>query len=263
MSRFAAFLDSAVGEALIATERNVLERLLPSLLRYNLLQLSVQRGESLCDESRLGQYLRMGFAPAADSDNDDSIWADYQAFPVASDCFDTVLLHHVLEFASDPHQVLREASRVLTEGGNLLVVGCNPMSLWTPYRRFWEWRHATALGQQPVAAGRLAEWFSLLDFDVLHSQSYFYRPPVSRRLWLDKLTGIENVGERFRLPGGMVYVMLARKRAAPMNPLYDAWLPGLRRGKVSGAQANTVCRRSVQYDLAHTVASTDNDESKE
>ena len=39
--------------------------------------------------------------------------ADHGAIPLQSACADLVVLPHVLEFSSNPHQVLREVSRIL------------------------------------------------------------------------------------------------------------------------------------------------------
>ncbi|MFM1760358.1 MAG: hypothetical protein RLY75_1629, partial [Pseudomonadota bacterium] len=50
--------------------------------------------------------------------------------PFASESIDLLVLPHVLEFAADPHQILREAERVLRPEGRLIISGFNPASLW-------------------------------------------------------------------------------------------------------------------------------------
>jgi len=55
---------------------------------------------------------------------------DYTALPFAAASIDLVLLPHVLEFASNPHQVLREVERVLVPEGQVVIAGFNPISLF-------------------------------------------------------------------------------------------------------------------------------------
>ena len=50
--------------------------------------------------------------------------------PFQSDTMDMVVLVHSLEFGSNPHRVLREAERVLSPEGHLLVLSFNLFSLW-------------------------------------------------------------------------------------------------------------------------------------
>ncbi|MBT8148502.1 MAG: class I SAM-dependent methyltransferase, partial [Gammaproteobacteria bacterium] len=212
MSAFEACLESELGQAILAAEREQIARILPQLVGYNCLQLSVQRAATLCDGSRFGHLIKMGYAPSTDSQQQDGVWADYEALPVASDCVDVALLHHVLEFAAQPHQLLREATRTLTAGGHLLIAGFNPFSAWPLWQRYFQWRHlpqgaaaALAPGKRamrvmhkepaaqrgaklaPIRQGRLAEWLSVLNFDVLQQTKFFLRPPLNSTRWLDKL----------------------------------------------------------------------------
>ena len=50
--------------------------------------------------------------------------------PLASHSMDLVVLPHVLEFSEHPHQILREAERVLRPEGQIVISGFNPLSLW-------------------------------------------------------------------------------------------------------------------------------------
>ena len=54
--------------------------------------------------------------------------AEPDALPVCANSVDAVLLSHCLEFAADPHHVVREAHRVLLSDGYLLLTGVNPYS---------------------------------------------------------------------------------------------------------------------------------------
>src|ERR1035437_4779500 len=56
--------------------------------------------------------------------------ASPHSLPFANASVDLVILPHVLEFHSSPHQILREVERILVPEGSVMVTGFNPFSLW-------------------------------------------------------------------------------------------------------------------------------------
>ena len=56
--------------------------------------------------------------------------ADPLQLPLASQSVDLVVLPHVLECHPNPHEVLREAERVLMPEGQVVISGFNTASLW-------------------------------------------------------------------------------------------------------------------------------------
>ena len=68
--------------------------------------------------------------PAAPALRPVSLTCDFTELPFASHSLDLVVLPHVLEFSTDPHQVLREVERVLIPEGQVIICGFNPTSLW-------------------------------------------------------------------------------------------------------------------------------------
>jgi hypothetical protein len=70
------------------------------------------------------------------------------ALALQSDSVDVLLLPHTLEFASDPHEVLREAVRVLAGEGELVVLGFEPLGGWSL-------RHAFTRGGFPPGMASL------------------------------------------------------------------------------------------------------------
>ncbi len=47
---------------------------------------------------------------------------DFNDLPIDNSSFDTLILHQVLHYAQNPQRVIKEASRVLSEGGRLMIV---------------------------------------------------------------------------------------------------------------------------------------------
>lgn len=224
MRQFNVFLQTDLGVALMAEQQTVLNHYLPSLAGYNLLQLSVQQGRQLVPDVSVGQYLQLGFAPLDSSVPKDTVMADYQHLPLAKDCIDTIILHHVLDFSTDPQQLLREADRTLQDGGHLAIIGFNPLSSWSLYRRYGRWLKPALPEHRPIRSARLADWLSVLNYQVLHQSCFFHRPTINHRGSLEAMKFFEPVGRVCRLPFGQLYFILAKKRVVPVNPLHSSWL---------------------------------------
>ncbi|MEN9704841.1 MAG: hypothetical protein RLZZ393_720 [Pseudomonadota bacterium] len=112
------------------------------------------------------------------------------ALPLQSHGVDAVLLPHTLEFAADPQSVIREAHRVLTGEGQLLIVGFRPWSLWGLRALF---RRGLPEGfRQVLPERRVRDWLSVLGFELLAPGGP-------------------------RPPGG--YLIRARKRLYTMTPI--------------------------------------------
>lgn len=234
MSDYSHLLDTPLGQALLYEEKQLLQSVFTRLVGCNCLQLSAGKGLELCNTEAVGQALTMGYGPGRDGD--DQFWADYQSFPVAHDCIDIVLLHHVLEYSSDPTEVLREADRTLTAGGYLLVLGFNPLSAWPVYQTYWRKKYKLpAHAGKLIPAGRLEDWLTALNYEVLKKRRLFSRFPVNNELWLKRTQGIERLARYCRHPFGVLNFTLARKKTVPLNPVFNHW-----RQAALGAKSPTV-----------------------
>ncbi len=59
-----------------------------------------------------------------------TVWCDLLDLPFEAQSVDLLVMPHTLEFARDPHRLLREAERVLVPEGQLIILGFNSLSLW-------------------------------------------------------------------------------------------------------------------------------------
>lgn len=147
-----------------------------------------------------------------------------EALPFKSNSLDTLLLCHVLEFTTEPHQVLREAKRVLVGDGTLIICCFSPWSLWG-LRRLFSFKNTRPWNGHFFGKSRIKDWLSLLNFDVLACDKLMFRPPLKTEKWLSKVTKLETIGHRFWPVFSGVKILVATKRTVPLTPIAQRWRP--------------------------------------
>ena len=86
--------------------------------------------------------------------------------PIMTDSIDMVILPHMLEFAKDQHQLLREIERVLKPEGKLTILAFNPWNLWVRYQFFRVKEKNDRIGKNLVNRLKILDWLKLLNFEV-------------------------------------------------------------------------------------------------
>ena len=148
-----------------------------------------------------------------------------EELPFASQSIDLLVLPHALEFADDPHEVLREVERVLMPEGQLVISGFNPVSLWGARQMIGRTFDAPFLPRegQFLALPRLKDWLKLLGFEVNRGHFGRYRPPFKAEAWQSRLAFMERAGSRWWPFCGAVYMVHAIKRVQGMRLIGPAW----------------------------------------
>ena len=143
------------------------------------------------------------------------------SLPIESHAVDVVILPHVLEFESQPHEALREASRVLVPEGSLLILGFNPLSV-IGLRRAFRYRAAVApwCGTY-FGAGRLRDWLTLLGFDIVDQRPCFSSHHGNRPWRAGRRSLIEWVPPAL----ASARLILAKKRVNAMLVMRSRWKP--------------------------------------
>ena len=126
--------------------------------------------------------------------------------PVASQTLDLLLLPHVLEFSAHPHQILREAERVLMPEGSLIISGFNPYSLWGLWRMLpYNDREYPWCGRF-ISLSRIKDWLALLGLEVVGGRMCCYEPPFRQEPCSESSTSwktLETAGGR--MAGGVYF----------------------------------------------------------
>lgn len=194
--------------------RSVVRNFLDTSFGYHILQLGVTGGDPLCQESPINHRIYCSGSPGAGVE----LVADADELPLESDSVDTIIAHHCLEFADDPHQVLREIHRVLTPQGRLLLIGFNPYSFQGINTRV-RGLLGNALWSQhrPVGENRMTDWLHLLGCEVLDCVRLYGLPPLGGDRLRRYMIRCDAWSTRHNLPVGGVYILHATKNIAGVN----------------------------------------------
>ena len=149
--------------------------------------------------------------------------ADALQLPLASQSVDLVALPHVLESHHNPHDVLREAERVLMPEGHLVISGFNPASLWRLKQVFFPERSNSPWDARFIGVLRLRDWLRVLGFELNGGKFGLYVPPVRQKRWIERLAFMEKAGARWWPIAGALYVVRAVKRVHGMRLVTPAW----------------------------------------
>lgn len=151
------------------------------------------------------------------------VTADPLQLPIASQSVDLLVLPHALEFSPDPHQVLREAERVLMPEGQLVISGFNTLSFWGLKQSLSGRNAAYPWNARMIGLLRLKDWLKLLGFELNGGKFGCYAPPFTQQKWLSRFDFMEKAGARWWPIAGGVYVVRAVKRTAGMRLVTPAW----------------------------------------
>ena len=216
----ADWLSTGLGRQLLAAEGELLRGLLDDVFGLQLVQLGTWgASRELLSQSRTQRQTVIAPASARVSGFEVDVVAELSRLPVQTATVDAVLLPHTLEFAADPHAIVREADRVLSGEGQLIVLGFRPASLWGLRSHASQQGYPPGL-QQMLGMGRVRDWLELLGYEVVLQRRYLYSRPWG--------TGAGSGGEGSRrilrrglfnpLPAA-AWLLKARKHVYRMIPL--------------------------------------------
>lgn len=199
--------DSPYAAHYFEQERPYLSAGLKQAVGPKALQVGTQIEQSLIDDLDLPFLLRT----SQQSSNPAEVRADPAFLPFEPDSFAMVILPHVLERHSLPHQVLREAHRILMSEGHIVLTGFNPASLAGTQRLL---RPNAVLSGRYYSVQRVVDWLQLLGFEIVASAMYQYAPLLKSPRLRRGFGFLESVGDRWLPMFGGGYMITAKKRDA-------------------------------------------------
>lgn len=249
VDELSAWFKTALGRAILSAQKKILARELHNLFGYHLMQLSVVPETRLFSASRINHCFSLAPKEGASRKKISGV-SDFDALPLPDECVDVCVLHHVLDFAEYPQQVLKEAARVTIPNGYIVLLGFNPLSLRglskLPMQFFSRkaiWHH------NDLRPARVQDWLGFLDFSLAPASYSYFNFPINSKKYLRNTHFSFRWGWSQKLPFGAVYCMVARKDKLAMTPLRPAWEPA-----PAIVQPAAVSRRAVNAASSHSSA---------
>ena len=209
------WFTTPLGQYLLAQERAYLDEVTPDIFGFHAIQLGMPDVD-LLRENRITHKLRVARGGA-------DVFANCHELPFATQSIDLAVLPHVLEFAEEPHAILREVDRVMMPEGRLLIVGFNPWSLWGLRSALGFSRDQHPWNGRFLSLLRVKDWLALLGFDVSAGRLIGYAPPFDSEKLRRRFGFMEPAGDRWWAVGGAVYMLQAIKRVRGMRLITPAW----------------------------------------
>jgi SAM-dependent methyltransferase len=223
-----AWLQTPPGAYVRAWEQACLDEMVADIFGFNAVQIGLPQIDALAANRMPNKWLadNRGRPTVQEaSGRRFTVAFDSAELPFASQSLDLVVLPHVLEFAAEPHQVLREVERVLMPEGRVIVCGFNPASLWG-LRQFTGrlvGSHYLPAAGEFISMPRIKDWLKLLNMGVSHSHFGCYAPACRTEKWLARYHFMDSAGQRYWPYFGAVYMVQAIKRVKGMRLIGPAW----------------------------------------
>ncbi len=229
LAALAAWYESPLGQAALQEQQHILRDELSCLFGYHLMELSIVPYERLSEHSRINHRFSLSPVHVPPPPSDDASLRDVQglseldALPLADESIDVTILHHVLEFSPNPHQVLKEAARVTVPRGHVIIFAFNPFSLAGLMQMGAQFYSKRPIWQRrALRAGRIRDWLEFLDFSCLSLRFLGRNLPINHSRYLNSSRFVDRIFSR-SIPLGSMYYIVARKDKAGLQPIKPAW----------------------------------------
>ena len=216
-----AWSQSSVGTQNLHQLQTQLDSILPPLFGYHAVNIcNFCQDQDLLRASRINHKYTLDIQPTFGN-----LCALPGSLPFAADSVDLILLSHVLEYASEPHKVLREVERILVPEGHLIIIGFNPVSFYGLWRMIAGWSNRVPWCGHFYTTAKLKDWLSLLGLETMTCEYLVFRPPIRQLNVYNRLVIYEDLGAKIFPVIGGIYLLLAQKQLATLTPIKPRWRP--------------------------------------
>lgn len=253
-SSWEKWLQSPPGRYVLGWEQQCLDQIVADVFGFHAVQIGLPQLNGL-RENRMPMHALLTHA----NDNRELIsqfnWHPIEGnsceMPFASESIDLIVLPHVLEFATDPHQILREVDRVLRPEGRVVISGFNPASLWGAKQYLSRLIGNPYLPRdgQFISLIRIKDWLQLLNYSLDRGHFGCYKFPLQSESAMGRMDFLEPMGNRWWPIFGAVFIVSAFKRQQGMRligQVQKARIPNL-------TQLSPVAERNKLMAITDTV----------
>lgn len=174
--------------------------------------------------------------------------AESSQLPFANNSIDAFVLAHELDFAQDPHQIMREVDRCIVPDGHVAIVGFNPVSLpgclkWLPLNSARHLQSANFFSPH-----RIKDWLSLLGYQIIEEQFYLHSSFVFETS-LDVDGRWAGFAQKYLPLLASVYLIVGKKREFPLSLVKPSWQLKTRFSPVGASVRNIAAKQMADKDL--------------
>ena len=226
-SSWEKWLQSPPGRYVLRWEQQCFDQIVADVFGFHALQIGLPQMNAL-SENRMPLHALFIHAndnlEYASRFNWHLIEGNTSELPFANESLDLVVLPHVLEFAADPHQILREVDRILRPEGRLVISGFNPASLWGARQYLSRLIGNPFLPRdgQFISLIRVKDWLQLLNYSLDRGHFGCYKFPLHGESSMSRMDFLESMGNRWWPIFGAVFLVSAIKRHKGMRLIGQA-----------------------------------------
>ncbi len=229
-----AWLNSTLGQTILTEENGLLEKAVRRMHGDTLLWSGVSASTAdlskrcmvrhrIFNNSQVapGGVNAAAFEPSPTGmrlDDMSCFSSTLEEIPLRNGCIDAMVIHHTLELSRDPRAALREATRVLQPGGQLVVCAFNR------YGAFSICRWGRNGPRRFISPMQLQDWLDVLGFEtVVAPQFALYRPPFFADAFeAPRWDRLRELVHRSPVPLGNILLMHMRKKSLSIRPDWRA-----------------------------------------
>jgi len=197
------WLSEGVGVTLHDTERAICDELLPNYYGDVLLQAGIPSAP-LFQKSATRRQIMMGVSRGAGE-----LMGNPGQLPFANESIDVLIAQHLLDVGDRPQFLVQELARTILPMGRLIIIGFNPLSLWS-CRRVLAANRKGHPAHWGLAPRRLLDWLNLLNFkiDRIEFGGFGWPGQLLGRRRPDFSLGL---GRKYNMGWGGIYVVVAQR----------------------------------------------------
>ena len=217
-SSWEEWLQSPPGQYVLNWEQQCFNKIVADVFGFHALQIGLPQMNTLSENRMPLQALLIDTHDRHPQSevfiNSHLIEGHSYDLPFASESIDLVVLPHILEFATNPHQILRETERVLRPEGRLIISGFNSASLWGARQYLSRLIGTPYLPRdgQFISLIRVKDWLQLLNFSLDRGHFGCYKFPLKSEAGMARMDFLEPMGNRWWPIFGAVFLVSAIKR---------------------------------------------------
>ncbi|WP_334059468.1 class I SAM-dependent methyltransferase [Alteromonas sp. S005] len=152
------------------------------------------------------------------TNRENNVVGQSHSLPFSENSIDGFLLANELDFAQDPHEILREVDRVITQNGYVIISGFNPLSL-AGIAKFLPVKRGNILHDARFFTSyRIKDWLELMGFEIVEQRQVLFSTLFFQQRWKGAAKLQHYLASYFPWCSA-VYVILAKKRVIPMTAI--------------------------------------------